>query len=313
MTAVQAVGPAEELPPRARRILDRGLLKPLAIGTTSACAENTHVARESHHIPGNYLRVRGEYRPLGQHERRASELPPRARRIHQVENLLGFGIGTTSACAENTDQGSPVLETRGNYLRVRGEYGGPTNRPMIAAELPPRARRIHRVCYLSISGGGTTSACAENTSSNHPGCHRKQNYLRVRGEYGGPTNRPMIAAELPPRARRIHRVCYLSISGGGTTSACAENTSSNHPGCHRKQNYLRVRGEYIDGDVDDERKAELPPRARRIRHDAVGSDHDSGTTSACAENTFEKFLPVHHVGNYLRVRGEYSASSPISR
>ena len=102
MTAVQAVGPAEELPPRTRRILDRGLLKPLAIGTTSACAENTHVARESHHIPGNYLRVRGEYRPLGQHERRASELPPRARRI-RVWGVYNDGCqGTTSACAENT-------------------------------------------------------------------------------------------------------------------------------------------------------------------------------------------------------------------
>ena len=148
--------------------------------------------------------MRGEYQQPPQHGLLRSELPPRARRIHQVENLLGFGIGTTSACAENTDQGSPVLETRGNYLRVRGEYGGPTNRPMIAAELPPRARRIHRVCYLSISGGGTTSACAENTSSNHPGCHRKQNYLRVRGEYIDGDVDDERKAELPPRARRIH-------------------------------------------------------------------------------------------------------------
>ena len=50
-------------------------------GTTSACAENTvsaHLILAAH---GNYLRVRGEYKP----ERKLCdlpwELPPRARRI----------------------------------------------------------------------------------------------------------------------------------------------------------------------------------------------------------------------------------------
>ena len=50
-----------ELPPRARRIRqDRGLII-MAIGTTSACAENTHRVRTTIPKPRNYLRVRGEY------------------------------------------------------------------------------------------------------------------------------------------------------------------------------------------------------------------------------------------------------------
>ena len=196
---------------------------------------------------------------------------------------------------------------------MRGEYSHSPRICKYCSELPPRARRIPQNGDGDPFEVGTTSACAENTTNLVGLGDVERNYLRVRGEYIASATSASAAAELPPRARRILRNLHLPINDDGTTSACAENTSSNHPGCHRKQNYLRVRGEYIDGDVDDERKAELPPRARRIRHDAVGSDHDSGTTSACAENTFEKFLPVHHVGNYLRVRGEYSASSPISR
>ena len=50
------------------------------------------------------------------------ELPPRARRIPRHQIFLRAGIGTTSACAENT----PVILGGGsgfrNYLRVRGEY-----------------------------------------------------------------------------------------------------------------------------------------------------------------------------------------------
>ena len=52
-----------------------------AKGTTSACAENTEKHAPEPLCPGNYLRVRGEYRVLGPKGRLAWELPPRARRI----------------------------------------------------------------------------------------------------------------------------------------------------------------------------------------------------------------------------------------
>ena len=50
------------------------------------------------------------------------ELPPRARRIQPVLPKNWFVQGTTSACAENTDQLLPMIEHGRNYLRVRGEY-----------------------------------------------------------------------------------------------------------------------------------------------------------------------------------------------
>ena len=52
----------EELPPRARRILDLAEPAHVPRGTTSACAENTVFIAFSRLAARNYLRVRGEYR-----------------------------------------------------------------------------------------------------------------------------------------------------------------------------------------------------------------------------------------------------------
>ena len=50
---------------------------------------------------------------------------------------------------------------------------------------------------------------------------------------------------------------------------------------------------------------ELPPRARRIRQAGQTKPFKSGTTSACAENTFHPLYSGVFFRNYLRVRGEY--------
>ena len=78
-----------------------------AIGTTSACAENTCM-RLSAKLPlWNYLRVRGEYTATRVYFSGPLELPPRARRILQRESK-GIDVnGTTSACAENTGNHAP--------------------------------------------------------------------------------------------------------------------------------------------------------------------------------------------------------------
>ena len=91
------------------------------------------------------------------------ELPPRARRILQVCVVLGFQLGTTSACAENTNTIAHNQRHPRNYLRVRGEYLGTVVISTAVTELPPRARRIRRIDLISTIGDGTTSACAENT------------------------------------------------------------------------------------------------------------------------------------------------------
>ena len=92
-------------------------------------------------------------------------------------------MGTTSACAENTQKpgGKKFLDR--NYLRVRGEYYHMGKFHCAHLELPPRARRILAPEDPSAAQEGTTSACAENTL--REGIYRtsRENYLRVRGEY----------------------------------------------------------------------------------------------------------------------------------
>ena len=131
-----------ELPPRARRILALNINESNKIGTTSACAENTFPTRYVDRDTGNYLRVRGEYRLLLIREALKQELPPRARRIPMDRGDGVGGGGTTSACAENTQQLLDRLHALGNYLRVRGEYLRTSVRTRRNRELPPRARRI---------------------------------------------------------------------------------------------------------------------------------------------------------------------------
>ena len=172
-----------ELPPRARRIPLQDQRRILKAGTTSACAENTLSRVADIFGMRNYLRVRGEYLSRFVSHRILRELPPRARRI-LIPNSFGIvSIGTTSACAENT---YPYLSTpmfSRNYLRVRGEYKARNTSGMNNGELPPRARRIQFTAEEFFGHPGTTSACAENTTTMLT-CHtRSWNYLRVRGEY----------------------------------------------------------------------------------------------------------------------------------
>ena len=135
--------PHPELPPRARRI--HGVLQApvVVLGTTSACAENTVRALAFPLSAWNYLRVRGEYMLQIRVRVVDKELPPRARRIPSGVFCPSSGLGTTSACAENTTEISELASSVWNYLRVRGEYCLPNDpyNPYI----------------------GTTSACAENT------------------------------------------------------------------------------------------------------------------------------------------------------
>ena len=51
--------------------------------------------------------------------------------------------------------------------------------------------------------------------------------------------------------------------------------------------------------------SELPPHARRIQLLGLGNDTKTGTTSACAENTWGGLVGLWLVRNYLRMRGEY--------
>ena len=213
------------------------------------------------------------------------ELPPRARRILPPRVVARDGVGTTSACAENTQQRDSKGVEHRNYLRVRGEYTGVSAWRSRKMELPPRARRIpQQRCYNAVIRG-TTSACAENTTATLLQCGDTWNYLRVRGEYLLAEGRWGGCEELPPRARRIHGTTVRRAPNPGTTSACAENTVPRRACLDRGWNYLRVRGEYPIRRVPGLLRTELPPRARRIPMGMLLADPAGGTTSACAENT----------------------------
>ena len=154
----------EELPPRARRIPHRYDAGEGCRGTTSACAENTCKKAWIPSRAGNYLRVRGEYGPGVPCTGDQGELPPRARRIRFTPKRCRMIVGTTSACAENTERQSWGSQYMRNYLRVRGEYIFYGASSTVIWELPPRARRIHTSYSPNRFLYGTTSACAENTS-----------------------------------------------------------------------------------------------------------------------------------------------------
>ena len=152
-------------------------------------------------------------------------------------------------------------------------------------ELPPRARRIPCYRHHQKASLGTTSACAENTSTGLGFGKGPWNYLRVRGEYAPASTLFPICVELPPRARRIPAI---------TPSSTAHD-----------MNYLRVRGEYISCLSFFVKCLELPPRARRILLLQSWDLPLEGTTSACAENTHSLLSLRRFLWNYLRVRGEY--------
>ena len=194
---------AMELPPHARRILQRLREKRRLRGTTSACAENTHPTPPGIKTPRNYLRMRGEYVHFRRCRWRLRELPPHARRIQTAAWHRAGILGTTSACAENTPAACWRISSAGNYLRMRGEYGNSGGAALLNTELPPHARRIHLLGELLRTIIGTTSACAENTRHVASTGGLWWNYLRMRGEYGFSTCTDAPGPELPPHARRI--------------------------------------------------------------------------------------------------------------
>ena len=249
--------------------------------------------------------MRGEYIPWSEPGIRITELPPRARRIPLDIGKCCLDFRTTSACAENTGRATKHFVQPRNYLRVRGEYDIIGDIAKIGKELPPRARRILRTGVTVVALSGTTSACAENTAGPHSALTLHWNYLRVRGEYSCHVAGGFSVRELPPRARRIPSRLDDVVPCPGTTSACAENTGSPLRPQNTRGNYLRVRGEYATTETQTRFPLELPPRARRIRRASGIPARVMGTTSACAENTFDCAPGFRTYGNYLRVRGEY--------
>ena len=73
-----------------------------------------------------------------------------------------------------------------------------------------------------------------------------------------------------------------------------------------------MRGEYWQVRNCSARVRELPPRARRIRRATITVFTITGTTSACAENTYNPTPTTTVTRNYLRVRGEYKCNENVN-
>ena len=185
---------------------------------------------------------------------------------------------------ENTKRGRRSISLLRNYLRVRGEYKSSLKSSAPSQELPPYA---------------------ENTGHRWWSRHGSRNYLRIRGEYLHDFNGAFADVELPPHARRIQGFLFTVDVVAGTTSACAENTTSRAGILLMVGNYLRMRGEYPTHATRQVPQSELPPHARRIPSTAGPFSTAIGTTSACAENTIVSIQAHIFKGNYLRMRGEY--------
>ena len=176
-------------------------------------------------------------------------------------------------------------------------------------ELPPRTRRIPFLDFTHMPEDRTTSAHAENTTPPRGSCENPRNYLRARGEYCSTATANSGARELPPRTRRIPATEVARAAQSGTTSAHAENTAWICSRTTESWNYLRARGEYRLKFTLRRLQLELPPRTRRIPMNSSRCFSQMGTTSAHAENTGRGTVSYRSVWNYLRARGEYSATS----
>ena len=216
---------------------------------------------------------------------RLLELPPRTRRIHTCCSCSSAESGTTSAHAENTCTPAFGNPSTWNYLRARGEYSPALCRRLRRLELPPRTRRIQSSTSCTPPKIGTTSAHAENTFTLVSIKVCSGNYLRARGEYPNPAAQTVPCKELPPRTRRILNSGNNHDIVVGTTSAHAENTFITGMEAVHARNYLRARGEYLDGMDSGFDGLELPPRTRRIHRANPLQTKQGGTTSAHAENT----------------------------
>ena len=134
----------------------------------------------------------------------------------------------------------------------------------------------------------------------------------MRGEYLRLMQYRKALLELPPHARRIPEDFTTETAETGTTSACAENTCGNSNPISHQRNYLRMRGEYAGVISELAPNRELPPHARRIPSNLIPKRHNTGTTSACAENTRLRCRKSTLTWNYLRMRGEYASASPCA-
>ena len=212
-------------------------------------------------------------------------------------------IRITSACAEQTPDSSSARNSPRDYLRVCGADPVSSHTNEMKAGLPPRVRSRPMPSCNRSSGGGITSACAEQTLVDRLSDMVDADYLRVCGADPVPLHEPVYGPGLPPRVRSRSRRGYRQHVGRGITSACAEQTTAPKAMTGTPRDYLRVCGAdlVVFGVYGDD--GGLPPRVRSRQPVLTGREASRGITSACAEQTQSSAQPPSSGGDYLRVCG----------
>ena len=128
----------------------------------------------------------------------------------------------------------------------------------------------------------------------------------MRGEYRTPKPRNGSRLGSPPHARGILANLPDSGSETGITPACAGNTirSRNTTGISR--DHPRMRGEYPSARAFPRNTVGSPPHARGIHKPQLKYDAILGITPACAGNTVKFSVPLSHLRDHPRMRGEYA-------
>ena len=152
-----------------------------------------------------------------------------------------------------------------------------------------RSRPIGSV--INFQARGITSACAEQTWFGGASCDVCRDHLRVCGADNDTFTSDVLELGSPPRVRSRRVLGCHRWSGGGITSACAEQTDGSMVAKSNHRDHLRVCGADVEKLVEYRDKAGSPPR---VRSRLVQSDAKSlaqGITSACAEQTYCAALP----------------------
>ena len=212
-------------------------------------------------------------------------------------------IRITSACAEQTPDSSSARNSPRDYLRVCGADPVSSHTNEMKAGLPPRVRSRPMPSCNRSSGGGITSACAEQTLVDRLSDMVDADYLRVCGADSVSALPVHPGNGLPPRVRsRLGEISSISARAG-ITSACAEQTVWMRMASSSMPDYLRVCGADDVGIIGRGLVGGLPPRVRSRPGTLARTRLWSGITSACAEQIATGLSTACRSGDYLRVCG----------
>ena len=249
-------------PPRVRSRHEPGRARQLAIGITSACAEQTVPGSCVSRICRDHLRVCGADGTMSVTQAARHGSPPRVRSRHGLEVQSHADGGITSACAEQTHPSQYSPNVMRDHLRVCGADRSFSFTDVDRLGSPPRVRSRRLPCGLMHLCRGITSACAEQTTPGSAKVSVTWDHLRVCGADMVAISLGVTVRGSPPRVRsrrRSHRLCER---WPGITSACAEQTTGISCPCRVDRDHLRVCGADHRLGLITARNGGSPPRVR---------------------------------------------------